>query len=120
MIRLVLPFPPSTNNLFSNGGKGHGRYRTPQYKAWEHLASLYIKDSHRLNLEAYTIAIALNPPDKRARDLDNFVKAISDLLVAHGVVKDDSYCRKLTMIWNDSQDEECVVLLHRAEEDLCA
>lgn len=118
MIRLALPFPPSTNNLFSNGGKGHGRYRTPKYKAWEQLASLYIKDTHRASLGAYTIAIALKPPDNRARDLDNFVKALSDLLVAHGVVKDDSYCRRLTVCWNTNMDEECVVILHPAEEDL--
>jgi crossover junction endodeoxyribonuclease RusA len=118
VIRICLPFPPSSNHLFANGAKGHGRHRTAQYKAWEHLASLYIKDSHRINLEAYTIAIALNPPDKRARDLDNFVKGISDLLVSHGVVKDDSYCRKLVVVWNTSMDEECVVVLHPAEEDM--
>ncbi len=120
MIRIVLPFPVSVNAAFANGGNRRGRHKTPAYKAWEQLAALGIKDSHRQSLGPYSIAIALRAPDKRARDIGNLEKVISDLLVAHGVVKDDSYCRKLTMIWNNSMDEECVVLLHEATEDLAA
>ena len=120
MIRIVLPFPVSVNAAFANGGNKRGRHKTPAYKAWEQLAALGIKDSHRVNLEAYHIYIALKAPDKRRRDIGNLEKCLSDLLVAHGVVKDDSYCRKLTMAWVDNMDEACVVLIHPANEDLCA
>lgn len=120
MIRLVLPFPPSVNAAYANGGNKRGRHKTTQYKAWEQLAGLGIKDSHRQALGPYSIAIALKAPDKRARDLGNYEKCVSDLLVNHGVVKDDSYCRRLTMTWNEGMEAECVVLVMPAEEELAA
>lgn len=120
MIRIALPFPVSLNAAYANGGNRRGRHKTARYKAWEQLAGLCIKDSHRLNLGAYHISIALRPPDKRQRDIGNLEKVLSDLLVSHGVIKDDSYCRKLTMMWVENMDEECVVLLHPAERDLAA
>lgn len=120
MIRIVLPFPPSVNAAYANGGNKRGRHKTAAYKAWEQLAGLGIKDSHRQSLGPYSIAIALRPPNKRARDIDNFVKCVSDLLVAHGVVKDDQYCRRLSMCWNESMEHECVVIVQPAEEELAA
>lgn len=120
MIRIALPFPVSINAAYANGGNKRGRHKTDRYKAWEKLAGICIKDSHRVGLKAYHIYIALRAPDKRARDIGNLEKVVSDLLTKHGVLSDDHYCRKLTMIWNDSMDEECVVLLHSAEEDLAA
>lgn len=120
MIRICLPFPPSVNNLFANGAKGRGRFTTPQYKAWQQLAALSIKDSHRQSLGPYSISIALRAPDKRARDIGNLEKAVSDLLVVHGVVKDDSLCRRLEMCWVDTMQEECVVLVQRFEQGLAA
>ena len=120
MIRIALPFPISLNAAYANGGNRRGRHKTDRYKAWEQHAGLCIKDSHRVALGAYHISIALRAPDKRVRDIANLEKVVSDILVKHGVIKDDSYCRKLTMMWNDSMDEECVVLLHEASEDLAA
>lgn len=40
-------------------------------------------------------------PDKRRRDLANLEKAPSDLLVACGVLKDDSLIHRLVMEWAD-------------------
>lgn len=120
MIRIVLPFPPSTNNLFANAAKGHGRFKSAKYKAWEKLAAVGVKDNHRQSLGPYSISIALRAPDKRARDIGNLEKAVSDLLVSHGVVKDDSYCRRLEMCWVDTMQEECVVLVQPYEQGLAA
>ena len=118
MIRLSLPFPPSVNNLFANGKRG--RYKTPAYMAWCAEASIGIKDSHRQQIAAYSIAICLRRPDKRQRDLGNYEKAISDLLVSHGVIADDSGCERLTMSWDHGQKDACVVLVMPAEEALAA
>ena len=96
MVHLALPFPPTTNNLFVNAGK-RGRVRSQAYEMWLQLAGLRIKDSHRRNFGHYALHICLKRPDKRRRDLGNFEKAVSDLLVSHGVVKDDSLCERLTM-----------------------
>jgi crossover junction endodeoxyribonuclease RusA len=118
MIRLSLPFPPSVNNLFVNGKRG--RFKSPAYRAWEKLAGVSVKDSHRQRIQAYSLAICLKRPDKRTRDLGNYEKAISDALVAHGVIADDSGCERLTMQWDHGMREECVVLVMPAEEAMAA
>jgi crossover junction endodeoxyribonuclease RusA len=118
LVQLSLPFPPTTNNLFRNAGRK--RVRTAAYDAWFALASTHVKDGHRQNLGAYCLSICLKRPDKRRRDIGNLEKAVSDLLVAHGVVRDDSLCERLTMQWDAGMKEECVVLVMPAEEALAA
>lgn len=118
MIRIELPYPPTTNNLFANAGKS--RRKTPAYKAWIELASTRIKASHRQNIGAYSMSIAVKRPDNRRRDLSNLEKALSDLLVAHGVIKDDSLCERLTMAWDSGIEADCVVIINPAEEGLAA
>lgn len=87
---VVLPVPPSTNNLFLSVGRR--RVKTPQYRAWI--------------AEADPIAARLQPPPgtpfgvsitvyghgrlNTARDLANCEKAIVDSLVRTGVIPGDS------------------------------
>lgn len=113
MIRIELPFPPSLNNLFANGRKG--RFRTPAYDAWFALASTAVKDSHRQRIGPYSLHIALRRPDKRRRDLGNLEKGISDLLVAHGIVKDDCLAERITLQWDADLPADCVVLVQPFE-----
>lgn len=114
MIRIELPYPPTTNNLFRNAGKS--RVKTLAYNSWIKLASTQIKDRHRANMGAYSIPIALKRPDNRRRDIANCEKAISDLLVAHGVVRDDSLCQRLVMTWDNAIDADCVVVVRPADD----
>lgn len=118
MVRIELPYPPSLNNLFANGKKG--RYRVPEYNAWFALASAKVKDSHRAGYGPYSVHIAVRRPDKRRRDLGNLEKAVSDLLVAHGVVKDDCLAERITLQWASDLPAECVVLVQPVEEALAA
>lgn len=120
MIRLALPFPPSVNAAYANGGHKRGRHKTAAYRAWEQLAAVAIKDSHRQAIEVYSMSICLKRPDRRRRDLANLEKCVSDLLVAHGVIADDSGCERLTMQWDADMKEECVVLVMPAEEAIAA
>lgn len=117
-IRLELPFPPSVNSLTANAKKG--RIKTPAYTNWFALASTRVKDSHRRALGPYSLHIALKRSDKRTRDLGNLEKAVSDLLVAHGVVKDDSLAERITLQWDAGLQVECVVLVQPYEEGLAA
>lgn len=107
MIHIALPFPISVNNAYSNNQRG--RHKSAAYKAWEKEAGTAIKDRHRQRVGPYTLAIHLKKPDKRRRDLGNFEKVISDLLVSHGVVADDSLCERLTMSWDNGQSDACIV-----------
>lgn len=120
MIKISLPMPPSVNGLFANKKTG-GRVKTVAYKAWQHMAGACVKDIHRQNLGPYSISIALKRSTVSSlSDLTNREKAVSDLLVAHGVVKDDRYCQRLVMTWDEDLDAECVVLIHPYEEGLAA
>lgn len=87
---VVLPVPPSANNLFLSVGRR--RVKTPQYRAWIEAAD--------------PIAAKLKPPARKpfgvsitvfghgrlntARDLANCEKAIVDSLVRTGVIPGDS------------------------------
>lgn len=120
MIRISLPMPPSVNNLFANKKAG-GRCKTSAYKDWQKLAGTFVKDSHRLNLGPYSISIALKRSTVSSlSDLTNREKAVSDLLVAHGVVKDDRYCQRLLMTWDEDLDGDCVVLIQEYNEGLAS
>lgn len=88
MIRLVLPFPPSVHGLY-RGGRWRGDI-SPEYKAWRDEAGLLL---NRQRAPAFTgpvrVIVRLVAPDNRERDSDNYIKAILDLLVAHGVIESD-------------------------------
>lgn len=120
MIRLHLPFPPSVNSAYANGGNKRGRHKTAQYVDWIKEASTAVKASHRQGLDNYSPAICLQRPDKRQRDLGNYEKAVSDFLVMHGVVKDDHLCERLTMTWGTGLAAPCVVIVQSCEEGLAA
>ncbi len=88
-VRLTLPIPPSTNNLY----RGGPRYKTGEYKAWiaeAHWALKIMPDdplAKALPKGRYRIEIAA--PFSRRRDLDN-VKAVMDLLVSAGILPNDN------------------------------
>lgn len=120
MIKIDLPFPPSVNAAYANSTRGKGRHKSKAYLQWEKLAAIGIRDSHRLGYGPYSLAICLRKPDRRRRDLGNYEKVVSDLLVAHGVVKDDSMCERITLQWSETILAECVVIVQQAEQEIAA
>jgi Holliday junction resolvase RusA-like endonuclease len=113
-IELRLPFPPSVNALWKHGGLT-GVYRSPRYMSWLNVAG------NELNRQkpgcitgSYRIRITLGRRDAKRRDQDNFAKAISDLLVHHHVVSDDSLATSTTIDWSDRIDG-CRVILTAAK-----
>lgn len=97
MIRL--PFPPSVNTIYRNV-PGKGRVKTGKYKAWCEEAALragYVEPIHGF----VKLDIILGKPDKRKRDLDNYLKATLDFLVDYQVIDDDSYVDDLRIRWGE-------------------
>jgi len=89
--------PPSTNALFANSSRG--RFKTPAYKAWIVSAGWELREQHPAAVPGpYALEMRFGRKNKR-RDLDNNIKAVSDLLVSHRVVEDDSLCRKIVAEW---------------------
>lgn len=106
MIDLDLPFPPSTNTLFRNAGNRdgttlRGRIRTKKYLAWIDEASKEAMAQRQNAIKGHVkLHIALDRPDKRKRDLSNYIKAPEDLLVSMGLIEDDSLVQRITIGWS--------------------
>ncbi len=96
---LILPMPPSVNNLFMNVKRG--RAITPEYKAWRLLAGLKLKSQHPKPVKGRVSVNCLT--GKGATDLDNRWKALLDLLVEYGVIEGDGpgIVRELHMVIAD-------------------
>jgi len=97
-VSFSLPFPPSVNGLFA--GKAR-RYPSKAYKAWREAARPHVPGV--LVPCPYVLSLVFDRPDRRARDLGNLEKAVSDLLVERGVVIDDSCCERLELAWSGEE-----------------
>lgn len=118
MIRYELPYPPTTNHLFANVGRG--RVKTDAYRAWRERAGYTIIEQGRKRIHGYVaLSIALVRPDKRRRDLSNSIKAVEDLLVSMAVIDDDSLVQRISIQWV-SAGAPCTVLIQEATESLAA
>ncbi len=102
-LTLQLPFPPTTNNLYANSSGGRGRFPTKSYKAWRERAAVAIRRQAPVPIKgAVTLNIQLGRPDRRTRDLSNYIKALEDALVQHGLIEDDSKVQYLTVSWGST------------------
>lgn len=100
MFEVELPYPPSVNHYYRRIGsrtiisREGRRYRQKVIAA---LAGLGLKTLEG-PLEVY---IALFPPDRRRRDIDNTQKALLDSLQHGGAYRDDSQIKKLVAEMHD-------------------
>jgi Holliday junction resolvase RusA-like endonuclease len=114
MITLTLPLAPSVNALWRISGSR--MYRTKQYKDWAEEAGWMIRQQTKESIEGpYALHIRALKTKKR-RDLDNILKATSDLLVEMRVVEDDSLCLALAAEWSTIGTEPMIVTLHAIGE----
>jgi len=115
-MKLRLPFPPSLNSLFP------GKQRRHKSRAYE----LWIINARRMLNEQITGHIEVpvqvhykfgRPKDKRRRDVFNYEKAISDILVSYGILEDDYLIQRGTVEWaNDVEGVEVVIEPFKTEE----
>lgn len=100
-VLISLPMPPTTNNLFAN--RGRGRVQSEQYRMWVKEAGWTLlgqRPPKVFGKVALTIEVE-EPKTKRPTDLANREKAVTDLLVTHGIIEGDDqrYVRELHMRW---------------------
>lgn len=111
MIVLDLPFPPSVNHFQGQ----NGRYRFLSAKTKEFRAK--VSDAvAELNLGTLTqelgVFLALYPPDKRKRDVDNYSKQVFDAIQHAGLIGDDYQFDKLVAVrHNPIKSGKCRVVL---------
>lgn len=100
---------PSVNSLWRISGKR--MYRTKKYKDWLEEAGWMVRQQTREIIDGeYALHIRALRSNKR-RDLDNLLKATSDLLVELRVVEDDSQCVALAAEWANQNSAPMVVTL---------
>lgn len=107
---LRLPVPVGVNDLHApRKGKPGGVRRSDEYVAWIEEAG------HRINQQRpgriggrYTLDLGL--PRERSFDLDACIKAASDLLQLHGVIRNDRDAERIGLWWQDETPEAVVVV----------
>ncbi len=100
---VTMPRPPSTNKLWSRGGKGK-RVRSPAYTQWLHDAGWIVRMQMvgippidcRFNVQ-------IEVPISR-RDTDNWTKPCLDLCQHVGVVTNDGNMHKVEVVPVDRDD----------------
>lgn len=92
-VMLELPAPISTNQLWSTRSGG-GLYSSKRYRAWLYEAGAVL-NSQRPGLVAGPYALTLKVSSAWGGDLDNAVKAVSDLLQHHGVIENDRLAQRI-------------------------
>ncbi len=95
--------PPSTNNLWDR--RGDGKKRTPEYNAWRdrHLPEMasafwWVKPPISIHINVWG-----GEGIPETRDLDNFLKAVQDVLTDAISVPDDSvkYIKEVQIIYRE-------------------
>ena len=104
----LLPFPPSVNGLFATDFRTRRRFATKRYQAWQTQAGVaLLQQPHARLTGKVKVTYALGRPDKRKRDAFNYEKAISDLLVRHEIIQDDSDIDDGRIYWADDVKNGC-------------
>jgi crossover junction endodeoxyribonuclease RusA len=96
-IVLHLPWPPTVNSYYKHTRDGH-RYLDAKVREFRSAVSDTVHEQiaemppldEPLFMEVY-----LYPPDKRKRDLDNYMKGLLDALTEAGLWMDDSLINQL-------------------------
>jgi crossover junction endodeoxyribonuclease RusA len=97
--KVVLPWPPSANKMYRvvNGRPIKSKF----YREWTEEAILLIKGALDTcpEDEVFHVSILVNRPDRRKRDIDNFIKPTIDALVKSNRTPDDSQMGSVLAAW---------------------
>jgi crossover junction endodeoxyribonuclease RusA len=89
-IFLELPIPPSLNSAYPTDKRTGRRYASPALKNFKKECSYIIKPEYRLNFAgSISITYIWHFKDKRRRDINNFTKAVDDILTYCKIYRDD-------------------------------
>lgn len=105
-LELTLPFPPSVNTYWRHVDKGNfvQTLISANGRKFKKLASEMARRQFRgMSIAAFShpvsVKIRFYPPDKRVRDLDNYLKALLDAITEGGIWVDDRLVHELNLAW---------------------
>lgn len=103
-VSFLIPIPPSVNNIFVGSGSSKRRFKGSDYKRWLQDAGWRIKAQHVPPVLGL-VAVLIEAPLHRRRDLDNSLKATLDLVVKMGLITDDNMIDDLRIVRTGFGDE---------------
>ena len=99
ILDVELPYPPSTNHYWRQfRGRAIISREGRLYRQRVH--DILLAKIDRPADGPLTCTIALRPPDRRRRDLDNTLKPMLDALQHASVYEDDSQIKDLRVFWS--------------------
>lgn len=108
-IDFFLPFPPSINSFYSK--TRNGLFISKKGTAFQSSGIQLIREQLGPNLfldSRLNVSIILYAPDKRMRDLDNYVKPLQDTITKSGIWSDDSLIDQLSVYRGALTPKGCV------------
>lgn len=107
-MKLTLPFPPSVNSYWRAPSKGplKGRHLVSEagrkfQKATRAAILEQLRAVPKPSTALAEVHIVLYPPDQRRRDIDNYNKALFDVMTMTGIWEDDSQVKRMPVEWGD-------------------
>lgn len=110
-----LPYPPTVNTYWR--ANGHRRFIAKRGVEFREQVADIVADTRQGSLDGrLSVFVALYPPDKRKRDIDNVLKALLDALTHAGAYDDDSQIDRLEVVRHEViKGGKCSVVIVGAE-----
>jgi len=110
--QLILPWPPSVNNYWMSSG--NMRYISKRGRVFRQAVAEECATQGVRALEGrLAVHVALFPPDKRKRDVDNVLKALLDACEHAGCYESDSQIDELHIVRQEIRTGGgCTILIH--------
>ena len=113
-MRVVLPLPPPTNNLFFTAAHGK-RVKSEAYTEWLNVAGWLVMGSAQKRKFSGPYVFEMSVPTKDRADVDGRIKAALDLFVKLGITPDDRHCRRVACERSDEVPQgKCVIMIDEA------
>ena len=107
MLKIRLPErPPPLSACFTDPAGRKGRVKTKRYRDWEHLCAPRLRSVKETMVGHIAVQYRFARTDRRKRDLGNLEKAMSDILVKHEIIEDDSMIVDLRLVWGGDEPAE--------------
>ncbi len=113
VLSINLPFPISTNRLWTRAKKG--LRSSDKYKAWKREASdMYLMQKRTVKPISghFCGVVTVNQNKRKTHDIDNLGKCLFDFLQRMELIENDSLQDKVTIQWGHAP-EGCLVELYQ-------